>query len=55
VLPGRECAAVRCFRVPEFAWRDAYPNLDKPFMNLSQRQSFVDTLPQAWTAPTWRR
>jgi glutathione S-transferase len=35
------------FRMPELAWRDAHPNLDKHFTKLSQRQSFVDTAPQA--------
>jgi glutathione S-transferase len=31
--------------MPELDWRDAYPNLDKHFQRLSQRQSFIDTLP----------
>ncbi|MCG1038340.1 MULTISPECIES: glutathione S-transferase C-terminal domain-containing protein [Burkholderiaceae] len=35
------------FRMSELAWRDAHPNLDKHFTKLSQRQAFVDTLPQA--------
>ncbi|MCG1041423.1 glutathione S-transferase N-terminal domain-containing protein [Mycetohabitans sp. B8] len=35
------------FRMPELAWRDAHPNLGKHFTKLSQRQAFVDTLPQA--------
>ncbi|WP_087633062.1 glutathione S-transferase N-terminal domain-containing protein [Caballeronia telluris] len=33
------------FRMPELNWRDAYPNLDKHFQRLLQRQSFIDTLP----------
>jgi glutathione S-transferase len=33
------------FRYPELAWRDKHPNLDKQFAKLSQRQSFVDTIP----------
>jgi glutathione S-transferase len=35
------------FRMPELAWRDAHPNLDKHFTKLSQRQSFADTVPTA--------
>jgi glutathione S-transferase len=33
------------FRTPELNWREPYPNLDKHFQKLSQRQSFIDTLP----------
>ena len=34
------------FRFPEIGWRETYPNLAKLFDNLSERQSFKDTLPQ---------
>lgn len=33
------------FRQPETNWREAYPNLAKYFARLSQRQSFIDTVP----------
>jgi glutathione S-transferase len=33
------------FRMPALNWREAYPNLDKHFQKLSQRQSFIDTFP----------
>jgi glutathione S-transferase len=33
------------FRTPELDWREAHPNLDKHFQRLSQRQSFIDTMP----------
>jgi glutathione S-transferase len=33
------------FRTPGLNWREPYPNLDKHFQKLSQRQSFVDTFP----------
>jgi len=33
------------FRTPELNWREAHPNLDKHFQKLSQRQSFIDTVP----------
>jgi glutathione S-transferase len=33
------------FRNPELNWREPYPNLDKHFQKLSQRQSFMDTMP----------
>lgn len=33
------------FRTPELNWREPYPNLDKLFQKLSQRQSFMDTMP----------
>ena len=33
------------FRMPQLEWREAYPNLDKHFQRLSQRQSFIDTMP----------
>jgi glutathione S-transferase len=33
------------FRTPELNWREAHPNLDKHFQKLSQRQSFMDTMP----------
>ncbi len=35
------------FRMPEIDWRGDYPNLDKHFQRLSQRQSFIDTDPAA--------
>lgn len=34
------------FRFPEIDWRGAYPNLEKLFDKLSERQSFKDTVPQ---------
>ena len=33
------------FRMPEAEWREQHPNLARYFEKLSQRQSFVDTLP----------
>jgi glutathione S-transferase len=33
------------FRTPALNWREPYPNLDKHFQKLSQRQSFIDTFP----------
>ncbi|MGV2291249.1 glutathione S-transferase N-terminal domain-containing protein [Trinickia sp. YCB016] len=33
------------FRFPELNWRDKHPNLDKHYAKLSQRQSFIDTVP----------
>jgi glutathione S-transferase len=33
------------FRFPEINWRSQYPNLDKLFEKLSERQSFKDTVP----------
>jgi glutathione S-transferase len=33
------------FRMPGLNWREPYPELDKHFQKLSQRQSFVDTVP----------
>ena len=33
------------FRMPDLNWREPYPNLDKHFQKLSQRQSFIDTMP----------
>jgi glutathione S-transferase len=33
------------FRMPALNWRETYPNLDRHFQKLSQRVSFVDTLP----------
>jgi glutathione S-transferase len=33
------------FQMPEVNWREEYPNLDKHVQRLSQRQSFIDTLP----------
>jgi len=33
------------FRLPEIAWRDDCPNLQRHFDKLSQRQSFIDTQP----------
>jgi len=38
------------FRMPELNWREKYPNLDKHFGKLSQRQSFIDTLPDTQPA-----
>ncbi len=35
------------FRFPEIDWRTTYPNLNKLFDKLSQRQSFIDTAPPA--------
>jgi glutathione S-transferase len=32
------------FRTPELNWRELYPNLDKHYQKLSQRQSFIDTV-----------
>ncbi|AOI69497.1 glutathione S-transferase family protein [Burkholderia ubonensis] len=34
------------FRMPELNWRERHPNLDKHFVKLMQRQSFIDTVPQ---------
>lgn len=34
------------FRFPEINWREQYPNLDKLFEKLSERQSFKDTVPR---------
>jgi glutathione S-transferase len=33
------------FRFPAIQWRDTYPNLDKLYAKLMQRQSFIDSLP----------
>ena len=33
------------FRTPGLNWRESYPNLDKHFQKLSQRQPFIDTFP----------
>jgi glutathione S-transferase len=33
------------FRMPEINWREKHSNLDKHFVKLSQRQSFIDTAP----------
>jgi len=33
------------FRMPELGWREKHSNLDKHFAKLSQRQSFIDTIP----------
>ena len=33
------------FRFPEIAWRNTYPNLDKLYAKLMQRQSFIDSVP----------
>jgi glutathione S-transferase len=33
------------FRFPQIDWRTPYPNLHKLHDKLSQRQSFVDSLP----------
>jgi glutathione S-transferase len=34
------------FRFPDIDWRSEYPNLEKLFEKLSERQSFKDTVPQ---------
>ncbi|HTR05161.1 MAG TPA: glutathione S-transferase C-terminal domain-containing protein [Paraburkholderia sp.] len=34
------------FRMPELDWREPHPNLARHFEKLSQRQSFIDTMPQ---------
>jgi glutathione S-transferase len=34
------------FRMPELNWRELHPNLEKHYAKLSQRQSFIDTVPQ---------
>lgn len=34
------------FRFPELDWRQDYPNLERLFEKLSERQSFKDTVPQ---------
>ncbi len=34
------------FRLPDIDWRAAHPTLDKYFAKLSQRQSFIDTVPK---------
>jgi glutathione S-transferase len=34
------------FRFPEINWREDYPNLERLFEKLSERQSFKDTVPQ---------
>lgn len=34
------------FRFPDIDWRSDYPNLEKLFDKLSERQSFKDTVPQ---------
>lgn len=33
------------FRMPELNWREKHANLEKHFAKLSQRQSFLDTIP----------
>lgn len=33
------------FRFPAIQWRDTYPNLDKLYAKLMQRQSFIDSVP----------
>jgi glutathione S-transferase len=33
------------FRFPQIDWRTPYPNLHKLYDKLSQRQSFIDSLP----------
>ena len=33
------------FRFPDINWRSSYPNLDKLYDKLMQRQSFIDSLP----------
>ncbi|PLZ03307.1 glutathione S-transferase [Burkholderia sp. WAC0059] len=34
------------FRMPGLDWRERYPNLERHFAKLSQRQSFIDTVPR---------
>jgi len=34
------------FRFPDINWRGSYPNLDKLYDKLMQRQSFIDSLPK---------
>jgi glutathione S-transferase len=34
------------FRFPDINWRSSYPNLDKLYEKLMQRQSFIDSLPK---------
>ncbi|MEY4447352.1 MAG: putative GST-like protein YibF [Pseudomonadota bacterium] len=34
------------FRFPDINWRSSYPNLDKLYDKLMQRQSFIDSLPK---------
>jgi glutathione S-transferase len=34
------------FRFPTIPWRSTYPNLDKLYEKLMQRQSFIDSLPK---------
>lgn len=34
------------FRMPDLNWRETHPTLDKYFARVSQRQSFIDTLPR---------
>jgi glutathione S-transferase len=33
------------FRFPDLGWRDEHPHLDRLFAKVSERQSFVDTVP----------
>ena len=35
------------FRFPEIGWRETHPNLARHMDKLSQRQSFIDTVPVA--------
>lgn len=35
------------FRFPEINWRDDYANLARLFDKFSNRQSFIDSVPQA--------
>lgn len=39
------------FRFPEIPWRTEYPNLQRLYDKLSERQSFKDTVPQLPAAP----
>jgi glutathione S-transferase len=34
------------FRFPAIQWRSTYPNLDKLYEKLMQRQSFIDSMPK---------
>jgi glutathione S-transferase len=39
------------FRFPHIDWRTPYPNLERLFDKLSQRQSFIDTVPPSAPPP----
>jgi glutathione S-transferase len=42
------------FRFPEYSWREAAPNLEKIFSQLSARPSFAKTMPAAQELPVTR-